>query len=94
MCEKRVAWTIASADLNTAEAIIGHALLPAPWKIPVSHFHGTQDMNFPIMYAIAGKDRLIAAGHPFYWHPFDGGHTTNPTDALTMYQDLAASVAP
>jgi poly(3-hydroxybutyrate) depolymerase len=86
--------SIASADLGSAEAVNGGPLLPAPWKIPVSHFHGMQDMNFPIMYAIAGMNRLIAAGHPFYWHPFNGGHTTNPADALQMYMDLKSSTAP
>jgi poly(3-hydroxybutyrate) depolymerase len=86
--------SIASADLGSAEAVNGAPLLPSPWKIPVSHFHGTQDMNFPIMYAIAGMNRLIAAGHPFYWHPFNGGHTTNPADALQMYMDLKSSTAP
>lgn len=86
--------SIASADLGSAEAINGGPLLPAPWKVPVSHFHGTQDQNFPIMYAIDGMNRLIDAGHPFYWHPFNGGHTTNPSDALQMYEDLHTSTAP
>jgi poly(3-hydroxybutyrate) depolymerase len=86
--------SIASADLGSAEAFNGGTLLPSPWKIPVSHFHGTQDMNFPIMYAITGMNQLIAAGHPFYWHPFDGGHETTPADALQMYLDLHTSTAP
>ena len=51
-------------------------------------------MNFPIMYAIAGMNRLIDAGHPFYWHPFDGGHETTAADALQMYMVLHASTAP
>ena len=79
---------ISSADLESAEAIFGGSLLPSAWKIPVSHTHGTQDQNFPIQYAIQGMDTLIEAGHPFYWHPFDGGHTTTPQFASAMYADL------
>jgi phospholipase/carboxylesterase len=86
--------SISSADLGSAEAIHGGALLPSAWKIPVSHFHGTQDQNFPIQYAITGMNRLEDAGHPFYWHPFDGGHTTTPAFAGTMYDDLKSSTAP
>ena len=47
-----------------------------------------------IQYAIAGMNRLEDAGHPFYWHPFDGGHTTTPAFAGTMYDDLKSSTAP
>jgi poly(3-hydroxybutyrate) depolymerase len=86
--------SISSADLGSAEAVYGGSLLPSAWKIPVSHFHGTQDQNFPISYAIAGMDALLDAGHPFYWHPFDGGHTTNATFAATMYGDLKGYSAP
>jgi poly(3-hydroxybutyrate) depolymerase len=85
---------IASANLGSAEAIAGRPLLPAPWKIPVSHFHGEQDQNFPIQTAIDGMNQLKAAGHPFHWHPFDGGHMTTPQDALQMYLDLESSTAP
>jgi len=85
--------SISSADLGSAEAFHGSSLLPSAWLIPVSHFHGTQDQNFPISYAIAGMDTLIEAGHPFYWHPFDGGHTTTPAFANTMYMDLKSSTA-
>jgi len=86
--------SISSADLDSAEAIYGAPLLPSAWKIPVSHFHGTQDQNFPIQYAIDGMNRLLDAGHPFFWHPFDGGHTTNAGFASTMYTDLKSSTAP
>jgi poly(3-hydroxybutyrate) depolymerase len=86
--------SISSADLGSAEAIYGGNLLPSAWKIPVSHFHGTQDQNFPISYAIAGMNTLTDAGHTFYWHPFDGGHTTTPQFANTMYNDLKSSTAP
>ncbi len=86
--------SISSADLGSAEAVNGGSLLPSAWKIPVSHFHGTQDQNFPISYAIAGMNKLTDAGHPFFWHPFDGGHTTNAGFANTMYMDLKSSTAP
>ena len=86
--------SISSADLGSAEAVHGGSLLPSAWAIPVSHFHGTQDQNFPIQYAIAGMDKLTDAGHTFYWHPFDGGHTTTPAFAATMYDDLKSSTAP
>lgn len=85
---------ISSADLESAEAVYGGSLLPSAWEIPVSHTHGTQDQNFPIQYAIQGMDTLVEAGHPFYWHPFDGGHTTTPQFANTMYSDLKSSTAP
>ena len=51
-------------------------------------------MNFPIMYARQGRDRLMAAGHTVYWHEFDGGHTTTPAYAATMIQDLMGSRSP
>ncbi|HEY2365970.1 MAG TPA: hypothetical protein VGH87_06270 [Polyangiaceae bacterium] len=86
--------SISSADLGSAEAVYGGNLLPSAWKIPVSHFHGLQDQNFPIQYAIAGMNTLEDAGHPFYWHPFDGGHTTTPQFAGAMYDDLKSSTAP
>jgi poly(3-hydroxybutyrate) depolymerase len=86
--------SISSADLGSAEAVHGSSLLPSAWLIPVSHFHGTEDQNFPIQYAIQGMDELVEAGHPFYWHPFDGGHTTTPQFAATMYADLQSSTAP
>ena len=77
--------------LGSAEAFSGRRLLPAPWTIPLSQFHGTMDMNFPIAGARMGRDRLIAAGHMVYWHEFDGGHTTNAMYSLTMFDDLASS---
>lgn len=86
--------SIASANLGSAEAINGGTLVPAPWKIPVSHFHGDQDMNFPIASAQAGITKLMNAGHPTFWHPFSGGHTTNAGFAATMYDDLKAFSAP
>lgn len=86
--------SIAAANLGSAQAISSVPLLPADWLIPVSHFHGTSDTNFPIDSARAGRDQLEAAGHTVYWHEFDGGHTTNATHALTMWDDLASSMAP
>lgn len=86
--------SIASANLGSAEAINGGSLVPAPWKIPVSHFHGDQDMNFPIASALAGITKLMNAGHPTFWHPFSGGHTTNAGFAATMYDDLIGFSAP
>jgi poly(3-hydroxybutyrate) depolymerase len=86
--------SISSADLGSAEAVYGGSLLPSAWLIPVSHTHGTQDNNFPISYAIAGMNILTDAGHPFYWHPFTGGHTTTPAFAQTMYMDLKSYTAP
>jgi predicted esterase len=85
---------ISSADFNTAEYYAGGGLLPAAWKIPVSHTHGLSDQNFPIDAARSGRDKILAAGHKVYWHEFDGGHTTTPAYALQMYDDLAGSVAP
>jgi predicted esterase len=87
--------SISSADLGSAEAVAGHALVPGPgWSIPVSQTHGVYDPNFPIEYARAGRDRLIAAGHTVYWHEFDGGHTTNGALVGMTYDDLATSRAP
>jgi poly(3-hydroxybutyrate) depolymerase len=86
--------SVSAADLGTAEYYAGGSLLPAAWKIPVSHTHGLGDANFPITAARAGRDKLMAAGHPVYWHEFDGGHTTNAAYALQMYDDLASSLAP
>jgi predicted esterase len=87
---------IFSADLGSAEAVSGMTLLPAPWKIPVSHTHGMDDQNFPISYALASKTRLEAAGHPFYWHPVPGGHTAPATipNALQAFDDLKSGAAP
>ncbi len=94
--EKFSGVAIFSADLGSAEATVGMSLVPAPWKIPVSHFHGQSDMNFPIMYALAGKTKLENAGHTFYWHPIPGGHSApaTPANALQEFDDLKASVAP
>lgn len=86
--------SVAAANLGTAEYYAGKSLLPAPWKIPVSHTHGLSDANFPIATAQAGRDKLLAAGHPVYWHEFAGGHTTSAAHALQMYDDLASYTAP
>jgi poly(3-hydroxybutyrate) depolymerase len=86
--------SIASANEGSAEAVNGGSLVPAPWKIPVSHFHGDQDMNFPIASALTGITKLMNAGHPTFWHPFNGGHTTNAGYAATMYDDLKGFSAP
>lgn len=87
---------INAADLGSAEAGPngGIKLLPAPWTVPVSHFHGDQDMNFPLMYAQAGIDRLKAAGHMTYFHVFNGGHTASAQMAAQEYDDLISSSAP
>jgi phospholipase/carboxylesterase len=87
---------INSSDLSTAEGgpNDGVALIPAPWTIPVSHFHGDADQNFPIEYAKAGIDRLAAAGHVTSWHPFTGGHTASAQMAAQEYDDLIGSSAP
>jgi poly(3-hydroxybutyrate) depolymerase len=86
--------SIASSNLGSAEAISGKSLVPAAWKIPVSHHHGVSDMNFPIDTARAGRDKLLAAGHEMHWHEFDGGHTTTAAFALVRWDDLASSTAP
>jgi predicted esterase len=94
---------IASSDLGTAEIYWGElhgkktalSLLPSPWLIPVSMFHGSQDMNFPIdMTGIPSRNVLADAGHMVYWHEFDGGHMTDPADALQMWNDLEGSRSP
>jgi poly(3-hydroxybutyrate) depolymerase len=87
---------INSSDLSTAEygPNGGVELIPAPWTIPVSHFHGDQDANFPIQYAKQGVDRLAAAGHKTYWHPFTGGHTASAPMAAQEYDDLISSSSP
>jgi phospholipase/carboxylesterase len=85
---------IGASTLGSGEYINGGSLLPAPWKVPVSHFHGDQDPNFPIAQALAGINTLKAAGHTTYWHPFSGGHTTTPSDALARFDDLKSSTAP
>lgn len=85
---------VGASTLGSGEYVNGGALLPAPWKVPVSHFHGDADANFPIAQALSGINQLKAAGHTTYWHPFTGGHTTSASDALARYDDLAASTAP
>jgi len=86
--------SISAANLGSAEAVAGRRLLPARWTIPVSHFHGLTDTNFPIATARDGWNRLEAAGHTVYRHEFDGGHTTNAGYARTMYMDLMSAMAP
>lgn len=86
--------SIASANEGSAEALFGGSLLPATWKIPVSHFHGVDDLNFTIASARAGRDKLLAAGHTVHWHEFTGGHSTKAADAAQRYDDLASSKAP
>lgn len=85
---------VAASTLGSGEYVNGGSLLPAPWKVPVSHFHGDSDPNFPIAQALAGINKLKAAGHTTYWHPFTGGHTTSAPDALARYDDLKSSTAP
>jgi poly(3-hydroxybutyrate) depolymerase len=85
---------VAASTLGSGEYVNGGSLLPAPWKVPVSHFHGDADANFPIAQALAGINQLKAAGHTTYWHPFTGGHTTSASDALARYDDLKGSTAP
>jgi poly(3-hydroxybutyrate) depolymerase len=87
---------IFSADEGTAEYYNGGSLLPSSWLIPVSHFHGMSDANFPIASAKAGIDKLTAAGHPTFWHPIPGDHGSTPTpaNALTEFDDLKSFTAP
>lgn len=87
---------IFSADEGTAEYYNGGSLLPSAWLIPVSHFHGMSDQNFPIAAAQAGIDKLKAAGHPTYWHPIAGDHgaTPTPANALQELDDLKSYTAP
>jgi poly(3-hydroxybutyrate) depolymerase len=87
---------IFSADEGTAEYYNGGSLLPSSWLIPVSHFHGMSDTNFPIASAKAGIDKLAAAGHPTFWHPIPGDHSATPTaaNALTEFDDLKGFSAP
>lgn len=85
---------IQSSSLSSGEYVAGGSLLPAAWKVPVSHFHGDADMNFPIANAKQGIDTLQAAGHPVFWHPFSGGHQATAADALTELDDLAKYAAP
>jgi len=89
---------IASSDLGTAEYYAsqsGVTLLPSAWEIPVSIFHGTTDPNFPIAQTgEPSRDALLDAGHPVFWHQFNGGHTTNAADALQMWNDLKSSTSP
>ncbi len=87
---------IFSADLGTAEYFNNGTLLPSSWLIPVSHFHGMSDQNFPIAAALKGIDTLKAANHPTYWHPIPGGHgaTPTPANALQEFDDLKGSTAP
>jgi poly(3-hydroxybutyrate) depolymerase len=85
---------VGASTLGSGEYINGTSLLPAPWKVPVSHFHGDSDPNFPSAQALAGINKLKAAGHTTYWHPFTGGHTTSAPDALARYDDLKTSTAP
>ena len=88
---------IASSDFGAAEVVAkseSRSLLPAAWLIPISHTHGTSDSKFPIASARAGRDKLIAAGHKVSWHEFEGANATDPATALTMWDELAASVSP
>ncbi len=94
---------IASSDLFTAEVYWGElhgkktalSFLPSAWLIPVSIFHGSQDMNFPINETgIPSRNVLADAGHTVYWHEFNGGHETSPADALQMWNDLKGWTSP
>jgi len=66
-------------------------LIPSAWLIPVSHTAGLQDNPDQQQ---KGVQALAAAGHPTFWHTFDGGHTVRPQDALTEYDDLSSYTAP
>lgn len=85
---------IQSSALSAAEYVNGSLLLPAPWRVPVSHFHGDTDTNFQAASAQAGIDRLRSAGHPVFWHLFSGGHQARAADALTEYDELEGFTAP
>ena len=85
---------IQSSSLSAGEYVAGGALLPAPWKVPVSHFHGESDPNFVLADALSGINRLQAAGHPVFWHPFVGGHQATAADALVEFDELKGFIAP
>ena len=72
----------------------GASLFPAAWKVPVVHFHGTQDQSVPYGFGEQSRDKLVAAGHPVQFHAFSGGHTTSPAQALQALSELAPSSAP
>lgn len=85
---------IQSSSLSAGESVAGQTLLPAAWKIPVSHFHGDQDQNFQAADALNGINRLQAAGHPVFWHLFSGGHTAKAADALVEFDELKGFTSP
>jgi predicted esterase len=85
---------IQSSSLSAGEYVYGGPLLPAAWHVPVSHFHGDQDMNFMAADALNGINALKAAGHPTFWHLFNGGHQATAQDALTEYDELKTFSAP
>src|SRR5262249_19203108 len=51
---------IQSSALSAGEYVNGGPLLPAAWKVPVSHFHGDMDMNFTAASALDGINALHA----------------------------------
>lgn len=84
-----------SAFLSNDALYLGVSPLPAAWKVPVSHFHGDQDGNFPISFAQQGKTQLMTAGHPYELHVLAGvGHTTSAAQASNMVAELMSSSAP
>lgn len=85
---------IQSSSLSAGENVAGRYLLPAPWKVPVSHFHGDQDQNFVLADAQSGITRLQNAGHPVNFHVFSGGHQATAADALVEYDELKSSSSP
>ena len=85
---------IQSSSLSAGQSVAGANLLPAAWKIPVSHFHGDQDQNFMAADAQNGINRLMTAGHPVFWHLFSGGHTAKAADALAEFDELKLYTSP
>jgi phospholipase/carboxylesterase len=85
---------IQSSSLSAGENVAGRSLLPAPWKVPVSHFHGDQDQNFLLADAQSGITRLQNAGHPVSFHVFSGGHQATAADALVEYDELKSTPSP
>lgn len=90
---------IASSDLGLSEQYAREIglppLLPSGWLIPVSISHGVHDPNFPFEQdGVGSRNALVDAGHTVYFHPFDGGHMTDPAQALQAWNDLKSSVSP
>lgn len=71
----------------------GYPPSAAPWRIPVSHVHGTQDFN-SIDITRQDKADFEAAGHVFTLHEHAGGHTITAEQVRQQYDDLKDSQSP